>query len=278
MANTVSALIKDENGTITLQIQIPWKEVNLARESVLDEFAKEMAIQGFRKGKAPKNVVMEHVDPERLREETLKKLLPSFYTTAVKEHKLTPIVNPKIHVEKLEDGKDWTFSATTCEMPKIRLGDYKKKIQDITAKSKIVVPGKEAKEPNFDEMMQVILDSAELTVPPMLAEQEVDRLLSQTLDEIKKLGLTLEQYLASTKKTPEQLREDYRVKATNDIKMEFVLQKIAEDENITVEETEIDEAVQKAPNPQEKTYLEQNRYLLASILRQQKTLDFLKNL
>lgn len=67
-------------------------------------------------------------------------------------------------------------------------------------------------------------------------------------------------------------------KAIQDIKTEFVLQKIAQDENITVEEKELDEAIQKAKDAQEKAYLEQNRYLLASILRQQKTLDFLKNL
>ena len=45
-----------------------------------------------------------------------------------------------------------------------------------------------------------------------------------------------------------------------------------------VEEKEIAEAIQAAKNDEEKKNLESNRYLLASILRQQKTLDFLKNL
>ena len=90
--------------------------------------------------------------------------------------------------------------------------------------------------------------------------------------------MTLDQYLASTKRTPDDLRTEYMTKAGNDLKLEFVLQKIAQDEQITVEETEIDEAVQKAKDPKERENLEKNRYLLASILRQQKTLDFLRQL
>jgi hypothetical protein len=45
-----------------------------------------------------------------------------------------------------------------------------------------------------------------------------------------------------------------------------------------VENQELEEAIEKSTSPIEKQQLEQNRYLLASILRQQKTLDFLKNL
>jgi trigger factor len=95
---------------------------------------------------------------------------------------------------------------------------------------------------------------------------------------IKSLGLTLEQYLGSTNKTPEKLREDFAEKAQNDIKIEFVLAKIAETEKITVEEKEIEEAIHTAKTDAERANLEQNRHLLSSIIRQQKTLDFLRNL
>jgi len=132
--------------------------------------------------------------------------------------------------------------------------------------------------PKFEEIMQAVIGSATVKIPKVLIEQEVDRLLSQTLDEIKRLGLTLDQYLASTGKTPEQLRVEYAQKSENDIKLEFVLQKISEAEKITVEEKEVDEAIQKAKDPKEKENLTQNRYMLTNILRQQKTLDFLRNL
>jgi regulator of RNase E activity RraA len=60
--------------------------------------------------------------------------------------------------------------------------------------------------------------------------------------------------------------------------LNLFFKKIAEDEKIVVEEKEIEEAIQKAKDEKERENLMRNRYLLASILRQQKTLDFLKNL
>ncbi|MBU4016946.1 hypothetical protein KKF69_05745, partial [Patescibacteria group bacterium] len=63
-----------------------------------------------------------------------------------------------------------------------------------------------------------------------------------------------------------------------DMRLEFALQKIAETEKIVVEQKEIEEAIQKVKDEKEKIRLENNRYMLAAILRQQKTLDFLMGL
>jgi trigger factor len=187
-------------------------------------------------------------------------------------------MNPKLHVEKIEEGGDWVFHAFTCELPEIQLGKYKDSVSKITAKSKIVVPGKEQQKPSMDDIVKAVLENATVKVPGILVEQEADRLIAQLLDDVKKLGLSLDQYLASTKRSPQDLRAEYAQRAENDIKLEFVLQKVAETEKITVEPKEIEEAIQKAQNPTEKQNLEANRYLLASILRQQKTLDFLMSL
>jgi trigger factor len=197
---------------------------------------------------------------------------------ALKEHKITPILNPKIHVEKLEEGKDWVFTAFTAEAPEVTLGKYKEAIQKVTAKSKIIVPGKEQTPVNFEEISAALLANATVKIPRIIIEQEVDRLLSQTLDEVKRLGLTLDQYLASTGRDIENLKAEYQKKAQTDITLEFVMQKIAEEENIKVEDKEIDEAIAQAKTEAEKQNLTNNRYLLASIIRQQKTLDFLRNL
>lgn len=281
----ISALQKEPNGTIRLTITIPHSDVKKTWDETIDTAVKNAEVSGFRKGKAPRHLVEEKIDIEKVREEVLKKLLPKFYTDAIQEHNLKPIINPKIHVEKLEDpppsggfGKDWQFTALTCEQPVIKLGKYKEDIQKITVKSKIIVPGKEPQAPKFEDIVKALLGSVTVEIPGILIDNETDRLLSQTLEDVKKLGLTLDQYLTSTGKNPEMLRAEYRKKAENDIKLEFTLQKIAEEEKIVVEEKEINEAIQAAKTDDERKNLESNRYLLASILRQQKTLDFLKNL
>lgn len=273
-----STLARTDDGTIQLTITIPSADVKKASENVVEQTVTSAKVPGFRKGKAPKKLVEEATSSEALREETLRKLLPDAYIKAVTEHKLRPIVNPKIHVQTIEAGGDWVFTAETCEMPEVTLGEYKKAVKAITAKSKIIVPGKESEGPNIDEILKTVIESAKVNIPQILIDFEVDRLLSQTLDEIKSLGLTLDQYLGSTNKTPEKLREEFGQKAQNDIKIEFVLAKISDTEKITVEDKEVEETVHTAKTDAERANLEKNRHLLTSIIRQQKTLDFLRNL
>lgn len=273
-----STILKQEDGTIKLTVTIPTVDVAKEKAIVIEEYVKNASLPGFRKGKAPKKLVEDNIDKAKLNEEALRKLLPEFYLAAIREHKVTPIINPKVKVESLDEGKDWVFSALTCEAPEIDLNGYKEAVKKLTAKDKIIIPGKEQKPTPFDEIVTELLKNVKVKIPMIIIEQEVDRLLSQTLDEIKKLGLTLDQYLASTGKSAEDLRKDYETKAENDVKLEFTLEKIAQTEKLTVEEKEIEEAIHKAPTDAEKKNLESNRYLLASILRQQKTLDFLKNL
>jgi FKBP-type peptidyl-prolyl cis-trans isomerase (trigger factor) len=273
-----STLARTDDGTIQLTVTIPWEKVVKAREEVVAKTASSAKMPGFRAGKAPKKLVEDNVDVQKIQEEVLKEVLPQAYIEAIQEHELKPIVNPKVHVQKIQENEPWIFTADTCELPEITLGNYKEAVKELTAKNKIAVPGKEQQQVSMDEMMQVLTKEVKVTVPKMLTDFEVDRLLSQTLDEIKKLGLNLDQYLASTGKNPEVLRKDYEEKAKNDITIEFALQKIADTENITVDEKEVEEAIQKAKDPAEKAHLESNKYLLSNILRQQKTLDFLRNL
>lgn len=273
-----STIEKQEDGTIILNITIPSKIVKDTTEIVLEEVVKSANVAGFRKGKAPKKIVEDKVDKDKVKEEVLRKLLPQAYADAVKKHEIKPIINPRIHVEILEDDKDWKFTASTCEAPQVDLNGYKENIKKITAKSKIIVPGKEEKEASFDEIMAELQKSVNVKVSKIIVEQEVERLLAQTLSEIKRLGLTLDQYLASTHKTVEDLKKEYENKAENDIKLEFALAKIAEEEKITVDDKEIGDAIGNAKDENERKGLETNKYLLASVIRQQKTLDFLKKL
>lgn len=273
-----SILTKQEDGSIQLEIAIPKEKVLKTQEEVVQSLAQQATVAGFRKGKAPQKLATDKVNDGQVQEEVLKKLLPEAYIGAIQEHNLHPIMNPKIHVDKLDGGEDWKFTAITTETPEVQLGNYKEKVKEVTAKSKIAIPGKESKEASFDEIMQVLVEDITIKIPGVLIEQEVDRLLSQLLDDVKRLGLTLDQYLASTKRTVDDIRQEYAKRAEGDIKMELILQKIAETEHITVDEKEVDEAIEKSKDPKEREQLTGNKYLLASILRQQKTLDFLKNL
>ncbi len=204
MNNTT--LERQPDGTIKLTITVPLEAIKKARIEVIAEYTKTAVVAGFRPGKAPTSMAEEQINPDKLNEEIIKKILPPAYAQAIQANNLKPIMNPKIHIEKLDPLKDLLFTAATCEEPKIELGDYRKNIKKLTAASKIIIPGKESKKPNSEEIMKAVVNDIKIAIPKILIEQEADRLLAQLLNDIKKLGLNLDQYLSSTNRTPEDIR------------------------------------------------------------------------
>ena len=109
-------------------------------------------------------------------------------------------------MEILEDDKDWKFTASTCEAPQVDLNGYKENIKKITSGDKNYYSRKEQKETSFEEIITELQKSVSVKISKIIVEQEVERLLAQTLSEIKRLGLTLDQYLTSTHRTVEELK------------------------------------------------------------------------
>ena len=266
---------RKKDGTIELTVVIPWNLASKAQSEIEEDLVKNIELKGFRKGQAPKHLAKERLNPELVREEVLKKVVGEAYNEAVKKYDLKPIVSPRVHIETFADGTDIIFVAETSEEPTVDLKNYKEEVKGINAKSKIIIPGKEETKASIDDIMVQILKVAEVRVSEVLIENEVSRLLSQLLDELKKLGLTLDQYLESRKLDPEQLRNEYKKKAEQDLKIEFILRKIADEEKITVEKEDIENALNSIENPKEKEEVMKNPYLVASIIRQQKTINFL---
>ncbi len=269
-------LVRHPDGTIELNITVPTEIVRKERSRVEKFFIENLTVPGFRKGKAPVEIARKNLSEEKVREEVLREVVTSEYKKAVEKHKIEPIITPHIHIEAYEEGKDLLFTAEVAEEPKVELGDYKKAIKDLTAKSKIVTKkDSEPKKPSIDDIITAGIKESKITIPNVIIEREVSRLLSQMIDEIKMLGMTLEAYLESKKITVEQLREEYKARAEQDIKLEFFLRKVAEEEKITVTAEDITAAIGKIEDKNQQEEVKKNPYLVASIIRQQKTLDFL---
>lgn len=267
---------RKEDGTIELTIIIPWHEADKAKVGIEEELIKSVELPGFRKGQAPAHLAKAKLSPELVKEEVLKKVVGKAYNDAIVKNNLRPIISPRVHIEVFEDGTDIVFMAETAEEPAISLGNYKAEIQKVTSASKIAVPGKEeTTKPTIDQIVEAAMGQVSVKIPDVLVESEVSRLLSQLLDELKQLGLTLEQYLGTRQKNPEQLREEYKEKAERDLKLEFFLRKVADEEKISVEKEDVEKAMATIEDEKQRKDLLQNPYLVAGIIRQQKTLDFL---
>ncbi len=274
-------------------LHLPWEEIKNKYEEVVNKSAADAQIKGFRKGKAPKKLVEETLDKSKVYSLVVQEILPSYYETAVKENNLKPIVNPKISLNSAKENENWEVRILIAEKPQFDLGNYKEEIAKINKSAEIWVPGKdEAKkdkendpqaiQKKKDEKIQAALkwlaENIKIDFSDLIIEEEVNRRLSQLVEQTQKLGLTIEQYLISTGKTVDQIKSEYQKEATSLWQIEFILEEISNKENLSVEEKEINELIEKAGSDEEKKALSSQKYLLASVVRRQKTLDFLANL
>jgi len=288
-----SVIARSDDGTIQITLFISYLDIEKSRKEVVDELGKEIDVQGFRKGKAPAEKIIEKIPQNTLIEKTISKLLPKAFSSAVKEHKITPSVYPKFEVIKATDGEDWQVRAFTCELPEIELGDYKKEIKG-SSKAKVIwtpssakdlkdSPDKEpTREEKEQEVLKILLEKVTVKIPKILTDEEVNSRLSRLLERIEKLGMNLESYLSSLGKTAEQLREEYRTQAESAIKLDFILTKIAENEGVKVTDTEIEAAIQASastdPSLSEKLKNPDQKRLIETILKRRKVLDSLISL
>ncbi|KKS98361.1 MAG: trigger factor, trigger factor [Candidatus Gottesmanbacteria bacterium GW2011_GWA2_43_14] len=281
-----STLKQLPKATAEIEINIPWAEIKSTYDEVLTQVSRESELPGFRKGKAPQKIVEGKVDKTKIYEEVIKKIIPKAYAEAVSEHKLQPITSPKIEVVKAKQDQDWTVKATLSLKPKIILKNYKDKIRELKkTKVKIWTPGEgkpdkeeETKKLTVDEIIGALASEAEVELSDELISQEANRLLSELIDQTRQLGLTVEQYLISKGKTNEQLRAEYAQTAKRNLSIEFALAEVADKENITVSQEDLNKILDKVEKPEEKEKLKKDSYYLAHLIRQQKTLDFLSNL
>ena len=98
---------------------------------------KNITNPGFRKGKAPMQVIENHYGAGVFYEDAFEILFPEVYQAALTEHGVTPVDRPELNMEQIEKGKDLIFSVEVFVTPDVELGQYKnlgieKKVDEVT--------------------------------------------------------------------------------------------------------------------------------------------------
>lgn len=278
-----TAISISKGNTAELTVTIPWDRINKTYTELFDATLQHVEVEGFRRGKAPRDLAAKHINKSKVYEETLKKIIPQVYSDLVKEHELKPISQPRIEMLSIEEHKDWRIKFMIAQTPTVKMGDYKAAIAKLKDKSPdIWVPGKEEKKKEqkvtMDQVLEAFMTAVTIELSPVLVEEETNRLLSEMYEELKKLGLTVDQYLQAQSKTSDGLRKEYTQRAEKTLALQFALTELAEKENITVEQAEIDTVINSGKTDQEKENLRKQSYYITSLLRRHKSLDFLMKL
>ncbi len=132
-----------------------------------------------------------------------------------------------------------------------------------------------------NKLADALLEKTKLEIPPKLIEASLDDEIYRFEDELKRKGLTLEIYLKKREISEEKLREELTPRATNQAKIDLILEEYAEKENIEAEASEIDSELEQYNNAikqmKKKPSVDQEtlRNNISSALKRKKTLDFL---
>ncbi len=112
---------KIEDSQAFLSVEMEPAEVEDSLTKSYHRLVKKANIPGFRKGKAPRDILEQYIGKDSLLEDTLNTLIPQAYEDAIKEQELEPIARPSIEVTQTDPV---IFKATVPLKPAVKLGDY----------------------------------------------------------------------------------------------------------------------------------------------------------
>lgn len=115
----------EQKNEVKLEFSIEAEIFNNAIKTVYNKNAKYFNIPGFRKGKAPMNIVEKYYGKEIFYEDAFNEVVPEIFDKEVKENNLEVVSKPKIDIVQMEKGKDLIFTAIVQTKPEVNLGKYK---------------------------------------------------------------------------------------------------------------------------------------------------------
>ena len=117
---------KTENkNELKLEFTVEAKVFDEGMKKVFVKNSKYFNIPGFRKGKAPMNIVEKYYGDEIFYEDTFNEIVPAIYDEAIKAEKLEVVSRPDIEITQIGKGKDLIFTAIVQTKPEVKLGKYK---------------------------------------------------------------------------------------------------------------------------------------------------------
>jgi trigger factor len=134
---------------VRLTVQVPSHDVHHAVEHAADDLAQSVKVPGFRKGRVPRQVLLQRVGRERLMTEAVESHIGGWFWNAAARSRVRPVAQPEYDFElPASDDEDWEFTATVAVQAKPELPDWK----------------------------QLEVGVAEVEVPEELVQQELDAL------------------------------------------------------------------------------------------------------
>lgn len=114
-----------EKNTAKLTIEVPAEKFEEAVQHSYNKNKGKFNIPGFRKGKAPFNMIKKMYGVGVFYEDAVDEVIDASYPDAAKESGLDIVSRPSISIEEIEEGKAFVYTAVVAVKPEVTLGEYK---------------------------------------------------------------------------------------------------------------------------------------------------------
>ena len=190
----------------------------------------------------------------------------------IEKQKKEGVDKPKVSDVKDEDLKelDDEFVKTLGDFKDV--DDFKKKIEENIKTEKEL----KAVEKQRIEAIESIVDKSKVEIPAILAEYELDRIQAQFEADVSQAGTRLDDYLKQIDKTMDDLRSDWRDDAEKRAKLQLVLNKLADENNIYPDEEKLNKEVQYILAQHKDAKEENVRVYVETTMRNETVLEFLE--
>lgn len=121
-----SEIKKGEQSTIDIIAEISQADFEGYEETAIEQLGKDAEIKGFRKGQAPRDVLIKELGEMKILDEMAHMAISDAYPKLLEEHKIDALGRPMVNITKMAKGNPLGFTITTAVVPEITLPDYKK--------------------------------------------------------------------------------------------------------------------------------------------------------
>lgn len=115
----------EKNNELKLTFTIEAAKFDEGMKKVYAKTAKYFNVPGFRRGKAPMNIIERQYGSEIFYEDTFNEIVPAIYDEELKANKIEAVSRPDIEITQIGKGQDLIFTAVVQTKPEVKLGKYK---------------------------------------------------------------------------------------------------------------------------------------------------------
>ena len=198
MNHSIQKLAKSQ---LEIKCEVPAEEFQTFVEKAILKLGENVAVEGFRKGKAPKETIEKILGQEAILKEASQECVRDNYLKVVKDESLEPLGQPEISVLKLAINNPFEFKAVVTVLPEITIADYQEivpkiKKREVKVTLEEIEKLKQEKERiEREKLRQEILDKiaagSKMEIPEVLIDSEKNRMLATIKEQVPHIDILI---------------------------------------------------------------------------------------